>query len=227
MKTRLLTLVAALAATASMAQTNQVLSRNAVGYEKITVRNNNFELTRLDFVNLGGSAYTVTNLIGDQLPVGSAAFIYNNAEGTWLSEGRTRGGWLPGTNKIVRGQAVFLNVPSSAPSNSYSVFYMGEVPDSVTAPTTTISNIEVFKGLGYPYPVAMQWTNTTLGATAPTGAGLFTWDAGITSYVSYARTRGGWGAATNLVIQPGQGFFYTLPAGTTQTWVEVKPYTWP
>jgi hypothetical protein len=224
---KLVVMASVLTALAVNAQTNTVLSKNAVGYEKLDVSKGNLALVRLDFSPIGGGSYTVTNLIDTQLPNGSSVFIWDNAQQIYISEARTRSGWSPGTNKINRASAFFLSVPGTAASNTYSVYFMGEVPDATTAPSTTVQNIFGLGGLGYPYPVSVSWTGTTLGASAPNGSSLFVWDANITGYVSYARTRSGWGSATNLIIQPGQGFFFQPPVNTTSLWTEVKPYTWP
>lgn len=214
----------AFAGSCAFAQTNQVLSRNAVGYVKVTVPKDGLAMVRLDFENLQGVDNTVTNLIGDQLPTGASAFIWDKQSASYVSEGKTRGGWLPGTNVIDRGDGFFLAVPSSAVSNEYQVFLMGEVPDRFTAPTTTVTGVTGINLLGFPYPVQVAWTNVGLAKNGATGDALFTWDVNTQSYANYGKTRGGW-SDPNLIIQPGQSFWYQSAA--TQDWSEVKPYTWP
>lgn len=225
MKKALVLFAATIAATASMAQTNQVLSRNAVGYEKFDIATGTLALVRADFNDLSGANLTVTNLLGSQLPQGTTVFIWDRNAAIYKSESRGRSGWNPGTNVISRGAGFWIQLPAVAPSNNYSVYMMGEVPDSVTAPTTTIANITGFDLLGLAYPVATTWTGTTLAAGAPSGANLFIWDQNAQTYASYSRGRSGWNTPANFTIQPGQGFWFQTTA--TQTWSQVKPYTWP
>jgi hypothetical protein len=226
---KLVIALAGIAALSSVAfgQTNQVLSRNAVGYEAIIVPSNKLNLVRLDFVNLDGAPYTVTNLIGDQLPQGSSVFIWNKATASYVGENKIRTGWSPGTNRITRGVGMFIKGPGGLAnvSNQYTVYFMGEVPDSLTAPTTSISGITGVNLHGYPYPADIQWTNTGLARNGAQGDSLFIWDVSNQTYVGYNRIRTGWGAGTNVILRPGQGFWYS--STTVQNWVEIKPYTWP
>jgi len=205
---------------AALAQSNQVLSRNAVGYVKVDALSNKLVLARMDFENLSGSSWTVTNLLGSQLPVGSIVTIWDRVNYRYVGEARTRSGWSPGTNVIRRGDAFFVR--SLAATNMY---FMGEVPDSISAPDTVFPNVTGLSALGYPYPVSQPWTNIALSTNGAIGDILTIWDAVNQQYIGYARTRSGWGAATNLVLQPGQAFWYR--SAVTQTWTVVKPYTWP
>jgi hypothetical protein len=225
---KLLIVLAGFAALGSVAfgQTNQVLSRNAVGYEALVVPSNKFNMVRLDFVNLDGATYTVTNLIGDQLPQNSSVFIWNRSSSSYIAENKTRSGWGPGTNPITRGVGMFLKAPSgTGVSNQYTVYFMGEVPDAITSPTTTISGITGVNLHGYPYPADVFWTNTGLAKNGQQNDTLYLWDITNQSYIAYNRTRSGWGTGTNVILRPGQAFWYI--STTTQTWSEVKPYTWP
>lgn len=217
----------AFAGSCAFAQTNQVLSRNAVGYVKLQVETGKLYLARLDFEPLNGVPFTVTNLIGDQLPQGSGVLLWDGAAQSYLPINKTRSGWSPGTNVISRGESFFVRGPASGSSTGYTVFLMGEVPDRFTAPTTTAP---VYQGLGmfgFPYPVEVLWTNTTLAQGSAQGDGLLVWDAVGQTYVPYNKTRSGWGTADSLVIQPGQGFWFRKGTAGTTNWIESKPYTWP
>lgn len=222
---KLVIVAGVMAAVAANAQTNQVLSRNAVGYEKVVVSTGQLVLARNDFNNLGGSPYTVTNLIGNSLPQGSSVLLWDSVGQSYIAENKTRSGWSPGTNVIRRGAGFFMSVPSAAASNSYDVFFMGEVPDATTAPSTTVNGVTALAMYGFPYPVAQFWTNMNIAKNAVSGDSLLLWDVSSQQYVAHNRTRSGWGTGTNVVINPAQGFWFKTAA--TQTWTEVKPYTWP
>lgn len=222
---KLVVMASVLTAMAASAQTNTVLSKNAVGYEKVSVVTGQLVLVRNDFNNIAGSPFTVTNLIGNALPTGSSVLLWDPVAQAYIAENRTRSGWSPGTNVIRRGAGFFMSVPAAAASNQYDVYFMGEVPDTTTAPSTTVSGVTGLAMFGFPYPVAQFWTNMNLAKNATSGDSLLLWDVQTQQYVAHNRTRSGWGTGTNVVINPGQGFWFKTTA--TQTWTEVKPYTWP
>ncbi len=214
----------ATAATMAFGQTNQVLSRNAVGYIKLNIDKGDFAMIQNPFINLAGSDYTVTNLFGDQLPSGSSVFIWDEAGQTYVSENKGFGGWFPGTNVLDPGNGFFLTIGAAAPSNNYSIFMMGEVPDRFTQPTGTVPYVNGFSMVGYPFPVTTEVTNTTLAANLPSGSTVFLWDQAGQTYVSENKGFGGWFPGTN-VLNPGAAFFLSTTVSTN--WVEPKPYTWP
>jgi hypothetical protein len=102
---------------------------------------------------------------------------------------------------------------------------MGEVPDAITAPTTTINDVTGVNLVGYPYPADIKWTNTQLAKNGVVNDQLFTWNITNQAYNIFTRTVGGWAGGTNVVIRPGEGFWFRTTR--TQTWTEAKPYTWP
>lgn len=206
----------------------QVLSRNAVGYVKITPERGKLFLGRCDFESIGGGAPAVSNLIGEQLPEGSRLYLWDRQLLQYkILQKAARGGWgAGGSNTIARGEAFWIKVPPTATSNSYDVFLMGEVPDRFTAPTTTILGITGLTPLGYPYPVTVAWTSTDISVKAPPGSRLYLWDATSQSYIVYQKAqRGGWGSGSNVWLTPGVGFW--LKNTGVVDWVEAKPYTWP
>ncbi|RKX32994.1 MAG: hypothetical protein DRP22_01375 [Verrucomicrobia bacterium] len=229
MKRLVLAVIVAAAALALFcyAQTNQVLSRNAVGYVQVSVPSGGYALVSLNFESLDGSDLTIADVVGDQLPVGSYAHIWDRNSKVYQSELRTRGGWSPGTNVITRGVGFWLEVPSSAATASEHIVYvMGEVPDSFNqGATTTISNVQGLDALAYPFPSAVVWTNTALASNALVGDYLHVWNVTSQSYNSYLKTRGGWTTPDNFTIEPGQSFWFETSG--TQDWTEIKPYTWP
>ena len=226
-------LAAGLIGASAQAQTNQVLSRNAVGYVKVTAPSNSLILVRNDFESLTGGSPAVSNLIGTQVPVGASLYIWDRSSQQYRSSSLNtpaRGGWGTfGTNQIKRGESFFLRIPSAAGiSNQYEVYLMGEVPDSTTAPTTTVTGVSGLGMWGHPYPVATQLTNIGVVAGAAVGDTIYLWSVSNQNYASFSRNtpaRGGWGGATNVVLNPGEGFW--LRSSITQNWSTIKPYTWP
>lgn len=215
-----------LVGSAAQAQSNQVLSRNAVGYVKVTAGSNTLTLVRNDFESINGGSIAVSNLIGTQVPVNSTVMLWNRGVQQYRSGGLTRSGWGTfGSNLVRRGDGFFLRIPSGTGISNYTVYLMGEVPDETTAPTSLTENVTALGMYGYPYPVNTYWTNTPLAKGAAVNDSLMLWSTTNQSYYSFGKTRSGWGAATNVILAPGQGFWFR--SSITQQWSEVKPYTWP
>ncbi|MFH1184547.1 MAG: hypothetical protein V1755_05850 [Chloroflexota bacterium] len=217
-----LLLIMALAACWVFAQTNQVLSRNAVGYVRIVVPKGGLVLVRMDFEDLQGGDLRAQDVIGDQLPLGSVVYNYRPSLGAYVVDNRTVLGWS--TNIIFdRGMGLWFRVPANAVSNEYVVYLMGEVPDRFTAPTSQVAVASGITQLGYMYPADILWTNTTLAKKAQLGDILYWWNG--SNYVANNRTVLGW-ANPNLVITPAMGFWFRTTAAATN-WMETRPYTWP
>jgi len=218
----LVAIMTAFVASLAQAQTNQVLSRNAVGYVKLNAEKNKLLLGRTDFIPMNGS-YVASNIFGTaQWPNGTVVYTYDPSLPGYKIDNKGFAGWS--TNIVfTRGKGFWFKVPATAPSNNYDIFLMGEVPDATTAPDTTNTVANGIAQIGYPYPADVYWTNTTLAKGSPNGAIVYTWDG--TNYVLNNKSFAGW-ANPNLIITPGQGFWYKNNLATTN-WVEVKPYTWP
>ena len=217
----------ALIGNAVFAQTNTVLSRNAVGYVKATIPKGKLALLRNDFEDITGRGLAITNVIGDQVPTDSSILLwdYNLLQYKAIGKG-SRSGWgTAGTNVLARGQSFFLKIPATAVSNEYQVYLMGEVPDKTTAPTSAVGIVSGLGMYGVPYPVSEYWTNTTLAKQAQNNDFVMIWDGN--QYIAYGKSsRSGWGSATNLVLTPGQGFWFKT-ASASSNWSVPKPYTWP
>lgn len=226
-------LVAALGlavATSAFAQTNQVLSRNAVGYIKTTTKPNSLYLLSAPFVNIadGTDKHSLTNLLAG-VPNGTIVSAWDDAAQGYVSYTKSgRGVWGASaqTSKIARGSAFFVRIPAGAGTND--VYIMGEVPDATTAPTTTQSRVAGLSFSAHPYPVAVSFTGTAFAVAAPNGTIVSAWDATSQSYNSYTKSgRGVWGAnAQTSTVAAGQGMIIRSGAAGNN-WTEVKPYTWP
>ena len=205
------------------AQTNQVLSRNAVGYVRIDAPAGSLRLIRHDFIDLAGGQAYVTNMIGNQLAQGSSLYIWDLSNQTYQIANKGLRLWSPLTNVLRRGSAMFVRSSSNS-----TVYLMGEVPDATTAPTSKVYGLNGFNLAGVPYPVDTPFTNTPFFLGAAQGDSFYTWDG--TNYGIYNRGLRLWSppTVTNVVIKAGEGFWYFLRSGAAPTnWTFPKPYTWP
>ena len=211
-------------ATVAMAQTS-VLSQNAVGYVKVTIDAGDLALVRYDFEQIDGSDAVLSTVIGDQLPAGANAFVWDRAAKSWSVASKGARGWAPDA-VIARGDAIFLSVPAAAALPSYDVYLMGEVPGANNeSDTTVIDNVEG-DAIGFPYPAALELGAMDATTQAGTGASVFLWDQVAQSWASPI-TKGARGWSANPTIEPGQGFFIVTALGTPVDVTEVKPYEWP
>jgi len=161
-------------------------------------------------------------LVGDQLPTGSRAWIFNRATQSYATCAKLKGGWSGSgtTNVIFRGDAFWLY---NGGTTTNEVAFMGEVPYTYNdGKTSTVYSIQGYDGVGYAFPVDVIWTNTTLSQNMTTGDRLFVWDD-EGNYSSYARLKGGWATPAGLTIPAGRAFFvYTT--GASVDWEEIAPY---
>lgn len=232
MKTKLaLILGAALLAGSAFAQTNQVLSKNAVGYVKVDlIASNKLHLIRNDFEPLG-APIAISNALAS-MPNGSQVILWDSqGQAYYPPIGKSQfGGWgASGSNVLPRGSAFYLRTPATATNvATFPLYIMGEVPDEVTAPTTPRSVVIGLQLVGHTYPVETFWTNTALAQSLPIGSQIYTWNVGTQQYAApIGKSQfGGWGAQGNaLIVTPGQGFI--VRSTNSFGYAEVKPYTWP
>lgn len=227
----------------ALAQTN-VYSRNAVGAIRMDLERGKWYLVSHQLFPLGTNVSTAGVILGstNSLPVNTGLLIWNPTggavgAGAYYSETlRSNGRWNPGTNDL-RGRAFWINVPAAAASNLYTVFLMGEVPDTTSLPTAVVAvagggAAQQFNMLTFQYPTAMAFTGTTLAASARVNDTIYLWDpqGGPTSNGAYMtstkRSNGTWNnGGASLVLQPGQGFWYSTVSNSL--WSEGKPYLWP
>jgi len=218
-----------IASSAALAQTNQVLSRNAVGYVKVNLQSNKLYLVTNPFVNLDGVGDPKLTNVFSAVPAGTTISIWNEADSQYDNYGRnTRGVWLgsAATAQVKRADGVFIRMP---PTNApVDLFLMGEVPDRFTAPSSFVSRVPGITMVGLPYPVTIRLTNTVLAQQVPNGTTISVWNPATTQYVNYGKnTRGVWlGDAATADILPGQGMVIRA-TNTANSWYETKPYTWP
>jgi len=216
-------------------QTTQVLSRNAVGYVKISAPRGGLTLARNDFISLAGNP-TPSNLFGlSTFPIGTKLYIWDNIGARYNLELLSSNAfthivkWSPNTSTLSPGHGFWIAVPGTAASNIYEGFIMGEVPDKNTSPTARVDIVTGINMFGYPYPSEVRWTNTQLAKSAQIGDTLFTWNGSSYQqniFTSNAFTHVVKWSNTNQVLMVGQGYWFKR-VGSSLSSYETKPYTWP
>ena len=224
-KTLWIAIIGALAVSVIAASAQDVLSGNAVGYIKVDV-NSDLSIISVPFDEVGYGRIMFTNTIGLQM-TGTPATVYSWNSELQMWDGKaytTRDRWLAAANvELVPGQAYFVRRPSGW---SGSLTLTGQVPDSSNTVRSIVGGGNL-AALSLAYPAETAFTNTILASITGTPATIYTWLGTTWDGKSYT-TRDGWKAATNMVLQPGIGYFFRMPSGSASTnWTQNKPYTWP
>jgi hypothetical protein len=215
-----LVLITAVIACAAMVMAQTVTSQNIVGYSKGA--NTGLELGSAQF--FVGTGNTVTEIFGDQLPVGSKIYKYDPVSGyvgniaTYSSVFLGGTAWSPELS-IAPGEAYWVETAGAAPSIT-----AGEVPldDSVT--NNIVPGLQL---LSYPYPV--QVSISQMEFTPTVGDKIYKYDP-VTGYVGNISTfstvfLGGTAWSTDITFDVGDGFWYESAAGGTVQWIVNRPFT--
>ena len=159
-------------------------------------------------------------LIASNAAVASRVYFYDPTNSTFAGGSKSTKGWSAAQSNrmILPGESYFLKSP---PETGHAIAIAGEVP---VGPVTNRIN-ENLSALGYPYPVEIAWKDTALFNNLPAGSLVYFWDRLDQQYRTYrkgAPAKGVWSsAASNHIIQPGDGFFVRQPAGATPfNWIE-------
>jgi hypothetical protein len=168
----------------------------------------------------GQPRFTPSEILGNQLALSATCSIYRTESNDYTAENFTGAGWTPNTNELLRGRGFWINV-----KHTNMVLYLyGEIPDSRSAPTTSILIHDTnFTLTGYPYPITIQWTNTSLASNSCVGDWVYWWVVTQEQFSITMRLTNRW--SKPLVLTPGMGFYYSTTQ--SQVWVETKPYSWP
>ena len=221
---------------ASFGQTD-VISRNVVGYYRVDMQRGEIRMLTYPFF-----CVSVTNTVDptpmntvwfNSVPPGTCLYFWDAAVSMYRSEVLVSNvvtglKWVPNKNLLIPGKGFWVKIPSFAPSNQYSIYLMGELPDAYTAPTTTVDVLPGMNMLGYPYPTDALWTNLNIAKTASRGDIAYIYSNGYRS-CNCLSTNGGvplW-MPTTFCLRVGEGFWYKSRAETTRSWEEAKPYSWP
>lgn len=208
---KLVMTAAVIACAASVVTAQTVTSANIVGYNKAATASG---LVILSQQFEGGS--TPTELFGSSLPVGSRIYQFTGS-GYNVSEYATI---------FLSGDA--WDTPLDLSVGSFWVettvvktnIFSGEVPlaGSVTnnlAPGLTLS--------AYPYPVEVSIDDLDINPTLGDRIYQFTGSGyNVSEYTSVFLSGDAWD--TPLVFGVGTGFWYENSAGTTNVWIEAKPF---
>jgi hypothetical protein len=205
MKTVTAMLVALLVVTVSEAQTT---SDNLVGYSKVTATGGQLSLVAVNF-ETGG--LTVNDIFGD-LPNLSTVYVWDKAANTYVSSTKGRAGFSPNP-ALANGDAMWV---LASGSSVHEIIVAGEVN---TAAQTT-NTVEGLDAIGYGYPVAVGFEDTSLSSQAPNLSTLNVWNG--SGYNTYTKGRAGWGASA-VTIGVSDGFWINSPSSFE--WVEDRPFT--
>lgn len=219
---------ALIASSAALAQTNQVLSRNAVGYVKVNLQSGKLYLVSNPFVNLDGVGDPKLTNVFAVVPGGTIISIWNEGSSSYDNYTRsTRGAWLgtAPTATVKRADGIFIRYPVT---NAVDLYLMGEVPDRFTAPSSFVARVPGIAMVGLPYPVTIRLTNTVMAQQVPNGTIISIWNSASNKYDNYTKSaRGAWLAeAQTADLNPGIGMVIRA-SNAASSWYERKPYTWP
>lgn len=151
---------------AGVAVAEDVTSVNAVGFIKQTIADDGWGIVAMPLSSTTGAVeFTVADILVDA-PLGTVAWFWRGS--LWNFESVLPFvGWSPGTNKFIRGDALFVNAPSGGGPVTYTV--TGEVPGADTAGTSTVVVASGWTLVGFSYPVDVLLTNTALASAALDG----------------------------------------------------------
>lgn len=143
----------------------------------------------------------------------STVYFYDSGLTNFSSGTKGLKGWTAAiSNRVVLpGEGFFLHASTNA---GYAMNVHGEVPGG---PVTNQVH-ERWSALGYPFPDEIAWTDTSLASDLPVGSIVYFWDtdiAGLEIFRKGPPAKGGWGAASNHVLSPGDGFIVRQPPGST------------
>ena len=217
----------ALVLSSSLATAQEAYSANAIGVIKKSLPNGKQTLLSIPLDQetdegegfLFGSVPAISNL-----PDLSVATFWDESDQRWVTQSKTpKYGWgAATTRRITPGEAFFLK---NNQSSNIELVVSGEVPADSSISQGLAGGIQAL--VANPYPVAMSFTNFTFASQMEDLSVATFWDINAQRWVSQSKTpKYGWGAATNRIIQPGEGFFLK-PYSSNSTWTEQRPYTWP
>ncbi|QBG47631.1 hypothetical protein EGM51_09590 [Verrucomicrobia bacterium S94] len=209
---------AAMAACAAVVTAQTVTSANIVGYTKVetvpglVIASQQFE----------GSDATPTGLFGDSLPLGSKIYKYDPVSGYIGNIAEYQTIFLSGdawSAELDLSEGSFWVETTVASTNIFS----GEVPSADSITNSLPPGLSLQR---YPWPVEVSINDLDL--TPALGDKIYKYDpetgyiGNIAEYQTIFLSGDAWSA--DLVFAVGEGFWYENNAGTTNVWVEAKPF---
>ncbi len=226
---KIIVIAVCLTLAASVWAQDQVLSKNAVGYVKVAVPSSpNWGLFLNNFNPMNATSTTVSQIMSDQVPVGTKVYVWDLVGQTYriatFLAGKSGNTWTP-DYEIAEGAGFFAQAPATEATTNYPVFILGEVPDDSAI---DVGLKEGFNLIGYMFPVDQPWTNMNLAKSADVGDKVYVWTGyGYDIGTFLAGKSGNYWSNPNAVLSPGAAFFYSKTTAGGKTWSETKPYTWP
>ena len=226
-----------------------VLSKNAVGYVKVSIPpGGNFNLVAFNFRAVGGGDMTIEELFGtDQLTQGVVPTLadlisfwngatydsyFQKADGKFYSAADPFGASVNPT--VTAGQPFWVQSPSTAVTTN-EVYLMGEVVGAASATQTLQTSLN---HLNSPFAADLVMTNNDYlaeggtGGLVPTLADVLSVWNGTGYTVSFLKSSGAWGDANDPfgadvspVVPVGVGAWYDAKAQFDTTLD--RPYTYP
>ncbi len=209
--------LAALAVVASVASA-AVYSQNAVGFINKEAEAGKLVALTIPFYNMnsddGSWAFDDTQIAAD---AATASYVYFWDGSSWAPYSKGRNGFKTG-HTLKPGECFFFK-----PAGDMTVTISGEVPDEESLPVA-VTGAGNLTAIGSPYPVAVNFDETTLAADASTASYVYFWDG--SSWAPYSKGRNGF--KTSYELEPGEGFFFkTVKADGSKEWTVEKPYEFP
>ena len=210
MRTKTLSLVAALGAAGMMALQAQVYSVNVVGYVNVTVPAGKLALlcNPLD----PGDANTIADLLTG-LPVGTMVYKYDSATGGFVSSTYMGDplGWMPsGDLTLNPGEGFFLSNPGP---DDIQITFVGEVQQG----TLEIPLVAGFNLVGSKVPQAGK-VHTDLGLPVEDGDAVYTFNVDTQSYDMATYAGGMWlPTMQEPEVDVAEGFWVSKVNATTWT----------
>jgi len=203
-KTLLLSAVALAAGlVASQAQSN-VFSANVVGYVSTPATAAQYVLMSLP---LDSGSNNLTGLFPN-LGNGSQILVWNGS--SYVLSQKSFGNWSSNLN-LTPGQGFFVK-PNVTTTNTIA----GSVAVLVGGSVTNSFSAGIYALVGSPIPYSDNLTGTNLNLQLANGSQILVWNPVSQSYILSQKSFGNW--SSNLVINPGQGFFVKSFGNTN--WVQ-------
>ena len=158
--------------------------------------------------------------IASNAPNLSWAWFFDASNSAFISSQKSgKGAWdgVAQAKTILPDDCFFFR-----PATNFEIAFTGTIPDS---PFTNQVH-DRLSALAYPFPDPVLWTDTSLASNLPMGSLVYFWNLDRQQYDVYRKAppaKGGWGPASNHVVQPGDGFFVRQPPGSAPfLWIQER-----
>jgi hypothetical protein len=202
------------------ADTTNVYSKNAVGYIQKQVSADVYYLVSCPLVMKSSGPVLPSDVFGNTVFADATSlYIFDRVTQEYISEAYLDGvGWYPGTTDLSRGKGFWFTSPVTT-----NLSFIGEVPGVTTTSTNLVPGFQL---VAYPYPATVLITDTALQSIVVDSDSVWKWNPSTSEYISYAYLNEiGW-IPEVPTLSPGDGFWFQR-LGSSTSWTETKPYTFP